>query len=199
MSEKPREGVYLDAALAVVGEQIEERIDQLSHRRAVRRRMGGGALAAATLLSGAIAAAALSGAFPGAQPEAAAPVDWGQPAQLRCVEGADAEALAFFTAEYRVPEGTTVDAAAVCSGARAMIKGDARLLGEASPEQLVVLAESVLRVALVEDEVAVSDASFGRVSPEVLPFARTCVAGDDAVVQFGVSQASWEPCAGAGE
>ena len=193
MSERPKEGVYLEAALGVIGEQVSERIDEISRRR--RRRAKGGvvALAVATVLSGSLAAAAVTGAFEssatGAVQESAA---WAAPVQLRCVEGTDAQAPAFFTASYRAHPGVMIDAAA-CAEARTVIGTDAEALSAATPDELVIAAEGVLRASAPEG-VQVVEASFGRVSADALPQARACLSDGGAVVLLVAAGADAPSC-----
>ena len=42
MNRAPKDGVYLDATLAVIGQQVEERIDERTRRRLRRNRIGAG-------------------------------------------------------------------------------------------------------------------------------------------------------------
>lgn len=182
MSERPKEGVYLDAALGVIGEQVAERIDELSRRRRRTTRTGVVALAAVTVFSGSMAAAAMTGAFgsseSGGMEQAMA---LAAPVQLRCVDGTDASDPAFFTVHYRTAEDAGVDAVAVCAQARTAIAEDAEARSDASPEQLVAMAERIFGTAGVVDA-RVDHASFGPVAASAPSAARTCVTAARTVV-----------------
>ncbi|MGM7699649.1 hypothetical protein [Microbacterium sp. A84] len=197
MSERPKEGIYLDAALGVIGEQVAERIDEIDRRRRRRTRVGVSVLAAVTVLSGSLAAAAMTGAFESPESEAdRGPGSMSEPAHLRCVEDADAGPTAFFTANYRLAAGATLDVAMVCEQARTMIAADDEILADSSPEELVAFAERMLLTRLDDDAVRVSEASFGTVSAMPLPDVRTCVSESRAVVVFvATGDASQATCA----
>jgi len=172
MSDRPKEGLYLDAALAVVGEQIEERIDQASRRRRARQRWGVATLALATMVSGSVAAVALSGVVTDAAtaPPSALTVS----AEVRCVDGFDLDRPAYFTAHYRTTDPAEVDLGRVCTAVRSMLTDDERDIASTPPAVLIRVAEDVLRGAAHAGDpagsgesapIAVSEASFGVLSP----------------------------------
>lgn len=171
MSDRPREGTYLDAALAVVGEQLEERIDELSRRRRMRNRVGIAALAVATVVSGSMAAVALSN--PTTDAAAPAPVSLTVSAELRCVDGFDASRPAYFAVSYRTTDEGALDGERACAAARSALAADDAQVTSAAPAALVAMAAELLGEAMgasgatVADlpAVAVDEASFGRLSP----------------------------------
>jgi hypothetical protein len=139
MSRGPREGVYLDATLAVIAQQVEERVDRIQHRRRRRLRLGIAALALTTLGAGAATAAALTSPPP-ATVVVEVPV---QIARLQCVEGIDPNAAAYFAVRYAVPavSGDTIDALAACLDAHAALESWEHL----SPEETLARAGQLLR------------------------------------------------------
>lgn len=142
MNEKPKEGIYLDAALAVIGEQVDERIDQLARRRVRRTRALIASLAVATVASGSVAAVALTSLAEN-DPVTAAE-SRSVAAEVRCVDGPPGDTLAaYFTARYRTPETVEVDSVAVCEAARVAVEDDETLL-DAAPSQLVTAARELI-------------------------------------------------------
>ncbi|MFE6736877.1 hypothetical protein [Microbacterium sp. NPDC057650] len=186
MSERPKEGVYLDAALAVIGEHVEERIDELGRRRHRRARAGVAALIAATLLSGSAAAVAI---VQSQRAETAAPVAGESVSrQLSCVEGADAGDPAYFTVSYRIDEESSVDAMAVCAAARATLSSDAARIAQASPAELVAIATNLLK-ADAGDPLRVERATFGSISAIPAAPENICGDGDATVVLVAPTEA----------
>lgn len=147
-SDRPKEGIYLDAALAVVGEQLDERIDELSRRRRLRTRVGVAALAVFAVASGGVAAVALSGLAPAPASPAALSAEH----EVRCVEGADSDD-AYFTVRYRTAEGEAdADAVRLCAQARSAIAGGFEEFRAASPKELRAIAEGFIADALPHAE-----------------------------------------------
>ncbi|WP_435746475.1 hypothetical protein [Microbacterium sp. PMB16] len=184
MSTRPKEGIYLDAALGVIGEQIEERIDALTRLRRIRVRIAVVALSLLTVASGSLAAVALT---TGLQPEAAPSVKTAavSTAQIRCVEGTDASARPFFTAVYRIAVDVDVDGTVLCTSAQQMLATDAASIDAASPESLVIIAEGLLGEVADASGVRVDTASFGTLQQKAAAVdtqAMTCVDGDTTVV-----------------
>lgn len=156
MSTGPKDGIYLDAALAVIGQQIDERIDALSRRRRVRARVGIAALSIAALAS--VSAAAYAFSTVAAQSSAVAmspsPTVAGE---VRCIDGVDAAAAAYFTASYRVGEKERVDDVALCVRAHDAIAAAPLQYEQLTPAQAVAAAVTLIGT----DTVAVDRASFG--------------------------------------
>ncbi|QAY74525.1 hypothetical protein ET445_15510 [Agromyces protaetiae] len=193
--ERPREGVYLDATLAVIGEQLEERIDELSRRRRIGARVGVAALSVFAVTSGSLAAAVALSAVPEADPASAA---LSAVHELRCVEGTDAGGDAYFTLRYLTAEGApAADDARVCASAWSALEADEAALVAATPARLIQIAEGFVAAALPEAEmeaegeaaasaapvVEVTDASFGRRSNGgTMPPMIACDAGATSVV-----------------
>ncbi|QEO09797.1 hypothetical protein [Protaetiibacter larvae] len=138
----PKQGIYLDAALAAVGERVEERIDRVVERRRRRTRALVAALAGTTLLGGAVTAAALT---VGAQD---APAPSYHLESVRCVEGADDSGSSYFAVRYELADSDRgrVDAEALCLGARDRLVA-APELADASPARLLALAEQLIDAA----------------------------------------------------
>lgn len=180
MNSQPKQGIYLDAALAVIGEQVDERIDEIERRRRRSARWGVAALSLAVVASGSVAAVALSAqrAADVAPPPVAATVAH----ELRCVEGADAGAASYFTMRFRSADADVTDtAAALCDRAWKHLGEDGDALRSASPAELVALAETF--AAADDIEIDVTRAAFG--AREASGGARafvTCAQGADAVV-----------------
>lgn len=189
MSDRPKEGVYLDAALGVIGEQVEERIDEIVRRRRVRARVGVVALGALTLASGSVAAVAVTASLQSSRPAPEATAS-ASTAQVRCIDGEDLTATPFFTVTFRIPAGAGVDEERLCVEARQQLATDAAALGRATPEELVASAEERLLDVSDTDEIAVEEASYG-----VLPNARdtggdgaaVCVDGATTTILLGAS------------
>ena len=161
----PKEGIYLDAALAVVEQQVDERIDRIVDRRRRMTRLTIGVLLSTTLAGGALTAAALT-YFPQEVLPAAEPL---VAVELHCVEGGDATAPAYFTARFRVTEAgaSRTDPADVCSAARSTLT-ESTELANANPAALLRIATRVVASAEAEPEEGaaaaapeVSEASFG--------------------------------------
>lgn len=183
MSDQPKQGVYLDAALAVIGEQVDERIDQLSRRRRARNRIGVAALAVVTVASGSVAAVAVGSAVGGReQGDAAAPT---VAHEVRCIEGARADGEAYFTVRYRVVESELPDLVRVCADAWAAIQSDTATLLAATPDELVARAEGMLADA-GGGSPAASEAAFGPISHPGDPAFVPC-AHDDATTVLALA------------
>lgn len=166
----PKEGIYLDATLAVIGEQLDERIDELSRRRRTRRRFGVAALSVFALASGSIAAVALSATGEGEEPPA---VVMSTEHVVQCVEGEFAARDAYFTVRYRTTAGAGVDQPRLCAQAWADLASDSSALLAATPEGLITIVEGYLSEAIDLEEadvaVEVSEASFGRLAAASTP------------------------------
>jgi hypothetical protein len=151
---RPAEGRYLDAKLAIIAQQVDERVDGIQGRRRRGLRAGVALLAAVSLGATAATAAALSYSPP-ATVVVEVPVTV---ENLRCVEGD----TAYFTARYTVPadEPDPVDRDAACATARVAA---AELDPEATPEQLLAIAREVLAESADGAEIRVLHATFGAV------------------------------------
>jgi len=199
MTEGPREGIYLDAALAVIGEQVDERIDELSHRRRTRRRFGIAALSVFAVASGSVAAVALSTSGVGDRTPAAVVLTIEH--ELRCVEGESALRDAYFTLRYRTGEESVADPRRLCALAWSALQTDATRLQSATPDELIATAEGMVEESLgrvsrddletppsaeldaAAPAVSVSEASFGRLSGAAAqPVMIACEGGDPTVV-----------------
>lgn len=137
----PKEGIYLDATLGAVGERVDERIDRMVAKRRLRTRTLVAVLSITTVVGGAATAAALTFA---SAPEQSAPPPVER--EVSCVDGADPDAEAFFTARLLVAEkdAARLDSAALCDAAGAML--DARPeLADANPAQLLTIAADLAR------------------------------------------------------
>jgi hypothetical protein len=152
----PAEGAYLNAKLAVIAQQVEERIDGLQGRRRRGLRIGMAALAVLAVGGTAATAAALSYAPP-ATVTVEVPVVL---KSLHCIHGVDASAPAYFTVRYslRADERDPVDAVAACAAARL-----AEVDSDATPEQLLSMASRLLADASPtgSDALTVRHATFG--------------------------------------
>lgn len=156
MSGGPAEGRHLEAKLAIIAQQVDERIDAIEGRRRRGARAGAAALVLLALGGGAATAAALS--YP---PPATVVVEVPVAVEsLRCAEGADADAPAYFTARYSFPAGASdpVDRTSACGAARTVA---ADLDPDATPEQLLELAAQVLAESADGAELRVLHATFG--------------------------------------
>lgn len=179
MNDRPREGIYLDAALGVIGEQVEERIDELGRRRRVRARLGVFALALAVVVGGSTAAYALVQG--GAAPQATSTADAATSLmRLSCVEGSGTGASAYFTASYRIAADAAIDAAAVCADARATLASDQDRIAQASPRDLVAIAKALMNT----DEVAVHAATFGVLDDEPVNGSVVCEGPRSTIVML---------------
>lgn len=161
--ERPKEGVYLAATLAVMGEQLDERIDELARRRRLRARVGVTALAVCAVASGGVAAVALSAAAP----ELPAPAALTAEHELRCVDGDAVGDDAYFTVRYRLGEDEPpAEAVRLCALARSAVEARFDEFGSATPAQLIEIAEDLVAQALTRTgtdavpAVAVDDAAF---------------------------------------
>jgi len=180
MSAQPKEGVYLDAALAVIGEQVDERIDELSRRRHRRRAWGVAGLVSATVLSGSVAAYALTAA--GTGDEAPAPVIALTAHSVACVDGTDPDAAAYFTARYRAAAGVEVSPTAICTAARTVADADVRAL---SPDAARALAGRLIAGAgdeLGTADVRVDAASFAVASSQTVASMGVCARDDGSLI-----------------
>lgn len=202
MSERPKEGIYLDAALGVIGEQVEERIDEIVRRRRIRARLGMAALGVLTVTSGSVAAVALTSTLATTAPTAAetsAP----HTAQVRCIVGDDIEATPFFTVTYRAHADAAVDEEALCLGARRQLTTEAAALARATPEELIAAAEVLLLEVSDAADAVVEEASYG-VPPTVGGADRTgtgvCVDGSTTTILLGAVERAvgglWTVCPG---
>lgn len=178
----PKEGIYLDAALAVIGEQIEERIDELSRRRRARRRVGVAALSIFALASSSVAAVALSTARDAEEPAA---VVMSAEHVVQCVEGESAVRDAYFTIRYRAAEGAGVDQLHLCGQAWSALASDSTEIRAATPDELISIAADYVSAAAPDagTAVSVSDAAFGRLrANSEPPVMIACERGDSTLV-----------------
>lgn len=145
----PKEGVYLDAALGAVGERIDERIDRMVAKRRMRTRALVAVLSITTVVGGAATAAALTFATAPDQ-STAPPVE----REVSCVDGADPDAEAFFTARLLVAETDVarLDSTALCDAAGAMLAARPEL-ADANPAQLLAIAADLARSTAVPLEI----------------------------------------------
>lgn len=152
MSGGPAEGRELEARLASIGQQVEERIDGLQGRRRRAVRIGVAALTAVALGGTAATAAALSYAPP-ATVVVEVPVTI---ESLRCVDGESA----YFTARYSIPAVAPdgVDREAACDAAR--VAAD-ELDPGATPDELLAVAARVLSESGGHTGLRVLHATFG--------------------------------------
>jgi hypothetical protein len=156
----PAEGRYLEAKLAVIAQQVEERIDDIQGRRRRGVRFGVAALAVLAVGGTAATAAALSYVPPSTVVvEVPVAIE-----RLRCIEGVDADAAAYFTVRYSVPAGEPdgVDAVTVCRAAHASTEPTVGL----TPAELLDRAADILTADLPSGAAAptVQYATFGRVA-----------------------------------
>lgn len=160
----PKAGIHLDAAMAVVEQEVNERIDRIQDRRRRLARVVVGALLVGTVAGGAATAAALTAAPPETTSVVAEPLV----VELHCVDGADARASAYFTVRYQIAEedAPAVAATGVCAAARAAL-GDSIELAEAEPTELLDIASLIVDAAIPagpEVDYTVDEASFGPVA-----------------------------------
>lgn len=184
MSDRPKEGIYLDAALGVIGEQIDERIDELARRRRGRSRVGVAVLAIATVASSSLAAFAITSAGGGAAPDGPALT---RNVEVHCIDGEDAEEAAYFTVRYRAAQTAAGDPARVCAGARSLLISDDGTIAAGAPTEIVRIASDVVPAAAKRTDAAASavrveEASFGRLSAVGGPNMIVCETGDLAIV-----------------
>lgn len=178
----PKEGIYLDAALAVIGEQVEERIDELSRRRRTRRRFGIAALSVFALASGSVAAVALSTEREAEQPVAAA---LSAEHTVQCVEGESAVRDAYFTVRFRTAGEARVDRLHLCGQAWSALASGSAELRAATPEELIGIAADYVSAAAPDAgaAVSVSDAAFGRLGAAgEAPVMIACERADSTLV-----------------
>jgi hypothetical protein len=157
----PKAGVYLDAAMAVVEQEVNERIDRIQDRRRRLSRMVVGALLVGTVAGGAATAAALTAA----PPKTTSAVSERVVVELHCIDGADAGGTAYFTVRYRVaaPDASSIAATGVCSAAHAALT-DSIELARAEPAELLEIASLIVGAAAAsgqEVDYTVDEASFG--------------------------------------
>ena len=154
----PAEGRHLEAKLAIIGQQVEERIDDLQGRRRRALRIGVALLATVALGGTAVTAAALS-YTPPATVVVEVPVVI---ENLRCVDGSDADAPAYFTVRYSIPADAPdpVHRDAACDAARDAARG---LDPRATPEQLLEVAAEVLSASSGGARLRVLHTTFGPV------------------------------------
>lgn len=155
---RPAEGSYLDAKLAVIAQQIDERIDGIQGRRRRRVRFGVAALAVLAVGGTAATAAALS-----YSPPATVVVEVPTVVEsLHCIEGVDASAPAYFTVRYSLEadEPDPVDAVEACTAARSV-----DIDSDATPEQLLRVAAQLLAdsSSVGGEEPTVRHATFGSI------------------------------------
>jgi hypothetical protein len=175
----PAEGVYLDAKLAVIAQQVDERIDGLQGRRRRGVRLGVAALAVLAVGGTAATAAALSYSPP-ATVVVEVPI---AVESLHCIEGVDAAAAAYFTVRYALgpDEADPVDPVAACTAARSV-----EVDSDATPAQLLAMASLLLADASPAgtDDLAVRHATFGRVDAAPGELTSTTCGDDSAVTVF---------------
>ncbi|MBD3941872.1 hypothetical protein IF188_09215 [Microbacterium sp. NEAU-LLC] len=201
MNDRPREGIYLDATLAVIGEQVDERIDELTRRRGRRVRIGIATLAVATIASGAATAVALTSRAGEQEPAASAPLTVTR--EVHCVDRPDPGVAAYFTARYRTGDDVSVDDAALCASARSAIAADDGAIAQDSPAELVARALELVRSAATVDAAApgtadgpapaavgVDEASFGLLSAGAGASFVVCAAGGDLNVVVSTRSAA---------
>jgi hypothetical protein len=169
--DRPAEGAYLDAKLAVIAQQVDERIDGIQGRRRRGLRLGVAALAVLAVGGTAATAAALSYAPPSTiVVEVPVAVE-----RVRCIEGTDATASAYFTVRYAVPAGDagSVDSITVCRTAHA----SQDVIDDLTPEELLDRAAEIL----------VADLPAGSAVPSVqyATFGPT---------ELTVTDLEWTPC-----
>lgn len=167
----PKTGIHLDAAMAVIEQEVNERIDRIQDRRRRLSRAVVGVLLVGTVAGGAATAAALTGAPPQTPPVVAAPLV----VELHCVEGADPRASAYFTLRYRVAEedAPAIVASGVCAAARAALS-DSIEVAEADPAELLAIASLIVDTAIpagVDVDYTVDEASFGPTVPPAISVA----------------------------
>jgi hypothetical protein len=184
---RPAEGAYLDAKLAVIAQKVDERIDEIQGRRRRRLRAIVAMLAVLAVGGTAATAAALSYSPPSTiVVEVPVAVE-----RLRCIEGTDATAAAYFTVRYAVPasEADRVDPVSVCRGAHA----SRDVLDELSPEELLDRAAEILTADLPTGSASpsVQYATFGRVELTTVDLVSTIcrdpAAGDSVVFVHAAS------------
>ncbi len=186
----PKEGVYLDAALAVIGEQIAERIDEVERRRRIGARLGAAVLAVSVIASGSVAAVAL--ATRDAE-EVPTPIAYAEPATVRCLETSDVGDPAYFTVRYRTSAEFGIDSIRLCRTAWQTILAEGESLRAKSPTELADAAADLIAGAADATEtpvVAVDEAAFGRVKGAQVLSMAVCSEGRETVVLGGIEALS---------
>ncbi|PRY68132.1 hypothetical protein B0I08_105297 [Glaciihabitans tibetensis] len=186
----PREGIYLDSALAIVEQQVNERIDAVTHRRRTASRALIVGLLVTTLGGGVATAAALT-----ITPAPAAPSMMVESSlELHCVDGPATIVPAVFTARLsvRAKAGSELDLAAVCAGARVAVASDsAGTLQDSTPDELLRVATDIVTASATQSSnqssnqsADVAEASFGPLQPSAPTPTRftTCERASDGRV-----------------
>lgn len=190
---RPAEGAYLEAKLAVVAQQVDERIDGIQGRRRRGVRLGVAALAVLAVGGTAATAAALSYSPP-ATVVVEVPV---AVESLHCVDGPDASAAAYFTVRYALAadEPDPVDAVAACAAARSV-----EVDSDATPEQLLAMASQLLGDASPagSEALTVRHATFGRVDAAEGDLASTVCRESSSTTVLVHAIDAIADCAGAG-
>lgn len=160
MSVGPKEGIYLDAALAVIGEQVDERIDEISRRRRRRGKVALAVLALATVLSGSAAAYAVTvvAAHARVTEQHAVAIVAGE---ARCADAGQSDA--FFTAHYRASADSALSESALCAAVRADLVADPRRYEALTPDGALAAAATLLTDAGGVD-ITVQKATFSPVA-----------------------------------
>jgi hypothetical protein len=189
---RPAQGVYLDAKLAVIAQQVDERIDGLQGRRRRGVRLGVAALAVLAVGGTAATAAALSYSPP-ATVVVEVPI---AVESLHCIEGVDASAAAYFTVRYVLgaDEPDPVDPVAACTAARSV-----GVDSDATPEELLALASQLLAEASPAggENLTVRHATFSRVGAASGELASTTCGDESDVTVFLHPAGDAADCAGA--
>jgi hypothetical protein len=185
---EPHQGIYLDAALAAIGERVEERIDRLVARRRGRVRALVATLAVATVAGGAATAAALTWG-PDVAPDAGEAVQ----RQLACVPDDEPDAAALFTARFRiaVDDSDRWDPAALCEAAAARLAAQPSLTS-ASPSRLLATAVEMYRSTSPAAVIDGESAPPPRVEARAATFLVETQLGADA-------SEAWALCGSAGD
>lgn len=141
-SDSPKDGVYLDAALERVRQEVSERIDRVDRRRSQLRIAATIALTGVALVGGAGIATALT-----ALPSAPGPVERASVA-VGCDGQRTDAAAGFFTVTFTLPEpdAARVDAEALCALAGERLADDPGVT-DRSPAELLALAAVLIRQA----------------------------------------------------
>ena len=140
-SNGPKEGIYLDATLAVIGQQLDERIDELSRRRRIRLRAVFAAVSLFAVASGSVAAyAATTVSHSETQPVRVASAI----ADVRCVDALDGNGPAYFAVHYRADVSPTADPAAICASAGAALAADPSTYRAMSPDAAIAAATTLV-------------------------------------------------------
>lgn len=185
MSDRPRDGIYLDAALGVIGEQIDERIDELSRRRRRRARAGIAALAMAAVASSSVAAFAITSAVQLLPQEPSTATM--STIEVHCVDGEDTLRSAYFAVRFRAAVESTGKPERVCATARNRLAADDGTIAAATPSEVVAIASEIVAAATrsttpAAASIAVDEASFGRLSHAGGPEMTACRTDDLVIV-----------------